>query len=96
MKPVAASGKVTGHWIGKTSAGAVCGFLLAIVLSGLLVRFAPGSSGEASKAEVAMLSVPLVWTGVFASAFASRTGLRAWTRLGAVSVLVLALFEACK
>jgi hypothetical protein len=93
MSTAATKHKVSGHWIGKTTAGLVCGFVLALASSGLLVRFAPGSSGDAAKAESAMLSVPLVWTAVFAGAYLFRSGLRAWLCLGAASVMTLALFE---
>jgi len=96
MKAAASQPKISGHWIGKTTAGVVCGFLIALALSGLLVRLAPGSSGDAARAETAMLSVPLVWTAVFSGAYLFRTGLRAWLWLGTVSALAFALFEACK
>jgi hypothetical protein len=88
--------KVEGHWIGKTTAGAICGFVIALALSGLLVRFAPGAGIDAAKAETAMLFVPLVWTGVFSATYLFRNGLRAWLWLGAASVAALALFEVCK
>jgi hypothetical protein len=96
MKVVTTKPKISGHWTGKTTAGIVCGFTLALALSGLLVRLAPGSSGDATKAETAMLSVPLVWTAVFSAAYLFRTGLRAWLGLGALSLLALVLFESCK
>ena len=96
MKAAATEPKVSGHWIGKTTAGVICGFVLALALSGLLVRLGPGSSADAARAETAMLAVPLVWTAVFSGAYLFRTGLRAWLWLGASSALALALFEACK
>lgn len=88
--------KVEGHWIGKTTAGAICGFVIALALSGLLVRLAPSAGIDAAKAETAMLFVPLVWTGVFSAAYLFRSGLRAWLWLGAASVASLTLFEICK
>jgi hypothetical protein len=96
MNTAATKPKIAGHWIGKTSAGVVCGFLLALALSGMLVRLAPGTRGDAARAEAVMLSVPLVWTAVFSAAYLFRTGLRAWAWLGALSVLAFALLEACK
>jgi hypothetical protein len=88
--------KIEGHWIGKTTAGAICGFIVALALSGLIVRLAPSAGIDAAKAETAMLFVPLVWTGIFAAAYLFRSGLRAWLWLGAASVATLALFEICK
>jgi hypothetical protein len=88
--------KISGHWVGKTTAGVVCGFLLGLALSGLMVRLIPGSSGDAAKAETAMLFVPLVWTAVFAAAYLFRTGLRAWLSLGTLSALAFVLAAACK
>ncbi|MBN3763599.1 hypothetical protein [Burkholderia sp. Ac-20365] len=95
-RDVAKKHKVEGHWIGKTTAGAICGFIIALALSGLLVRLAPGASIDAAKAETAMLFVPLVWTGVFSVAYLFRSGLRAWLWLGAASVVTLAIFEIFK
>lgn len=95
MNSVTTKAKISGHWIGKTTAGVICGFALALALSGLLVRLAPGS-GDAAKAESVMLAVPLVWTAVFSAAYLFRTGLRAWLWLGGLSTIALALFEACK
>lgn len=86
--------RIAGHWLGKTSAGLVCGFLLAIALSGLLAHLAPGSLDDAARAETVMLSVPLVWTAVLSAAFAFRSGPRAWAWLGGASALAFALLEA--
>ncbi|CAB3780745.1 hypothetical protein [Pararobbsia alpina] len=96
MKVATTKPIIAGHWIGKTTAGIVCGFALALTSSGLLVRLTPGSGGDAAKAETAMLAVPLVWTAVFSAAYLFRTGPRAGLCLGAVSLLALALFEASK
>jgi hypothetical protein len=96
MKPIQANEKIAGHWIGKTTAGVVCGFALAIAASGLLVQIVSGSSAEVGKAEVAMLSVPLIWTAAFSAAYLFRTGLRAWVWLGAFSAAAFALLQVCK
>ncbi|MEJ0003994.1 MAG: hypothetical protein WDN30_11135 [Pararobbsia sp.] len=96
MKPTLTREKIAGHWIGKTTAGALCGFALSIASSGLLVRLAPGSSANASKAEVAMLAVPLVWIAVFSLAYLFRSGLRAWLWLGSISAAAFAVLEACR
>jgi predicted membrane channel-forming protein YqfA (hemolysin III family) len=96
IRDVTKKPKVEGHWIGKTTAGVICGFIVALALSGLLVRLAPSASVDAAKAETAMLFVPLVWTGVFSVAYLFRSGLRAWLWLGAASLATLALFEICK
>ncbi len=96
MKPPRNTEKIAGHWIGKTTAGALCGFALSIASSGLLAHLAPGSSANASKAEVAMLSVPLVWIAVFSLAYLFRSGLRAWIWLGGISVAAFALLAACQ
>jgi hypothetical protein len=88
--------RIAGHWVGKTSAGIVCGFLLAIALSGLLARLAPGSLNDAPRAEAVMLSVPLVWTAVLSAAFVFRSGWRAWAWLGGASAIAFVLLEAGK
>ena len=95
-RDAAKKAKVEGHWIGKTSAGVICGFIVALALSGLLVRLAPSASIDAAKAETAMLFVPLVWTGIFSVAYLFRSGLLAWLWLGAASLATLTLFEICK
>lgn len=93
---VAQKPKIEGHWIGKTTAGAICGFLVALASSGLLVRLAPSAGVDAAKAETTMLTVPLVWTAIFSAAYLFRTGLRAWLWLGSASAATLALVALCK
>jgi hypothetical protein len=48
-------------WIGKTLAGVIGGFGLAIALSGLLACLTPGGITVQDKEQVVMWIVPPVW-----------------------------------
>jgi hypothetical protein len=77
------------HWLGKTLAGVVCGFVLGVAAGGLLACLAPGGFYAPSKPQIAMWLVPPVWVAVMASAFAFRSGARAWLWLGGASAIAL-------
>jgi hypothetical protein len=77
-------------WISKTLAGVICGFGLAIALSGLLACLTPGGLAVQDKQQVAMWLVPPVWIAAMSVAFAFRSGTRAWLWLGGAGVVAFA------
>jgi hypothetical protein len=79
-------------WFGKASAGTVLGFVLALGLSGLLMR-ALGESDTfiSTKGQLAMWSIAPVWAGVLSFCFLFGSGLRAWGWLALVNLIVWVL-----
>lgn len=80
---------VSRDWIGKTLAGVIGGFGLAIALSGLLACLTPGGLAVQDKQQVAMWLVPPVWIGAMSAAFVFRSGTRAWLWLGGAAAVAL-------
>lgn len=79
------------NWFGKASAGLVCGFLLALALSGLFSHYGPGGyPGESGKLQVTMWLMAPLWALVFSFCFLFRNGLRAWAWLGGATLLAFA------
>jgi len=79
-------------WWVKTLAGALLGFSLAILASGLLSRYMPIQPPQAG-AQLAMWLVPAVWLAVLSGCFFFRSGLRAWAWLGGANLLALGLLH---
>ncbi|WP_066097948.1 hypothetical protein [Xanthomonas massiliensis] len=80
------------HWLGKTCAGTVLGFGLAVALSGLFAWLGPGGIGAGGgKAQFNMWLMAPVWAGVLSFVFLFRDSLRAWLWLGAANGLAFAL-----
>jgi CBS domain containing-hemolysin-like protein len=73
-------------WIGKTSAGVICGFALAIAVSGLFASLTPGGLAVQDQEQVAMWLVPPIWIAAMSAGFAFRSGARAWSWLGAIAI----------
>lgn len=66
-------------WFGKATAGLVCGFALAIALTGLFAWFGPGGLfGSSAKTQVNMWLVAPIWVAVLGGCFVFRSGWRAW------------------
>lgn len=66
-------------WFGKASAGFVCGFTLAIALTGLFAWFGPGGLMHSSgKTQLNMWLVSPIWVTVLSVCFLFRSGARAW------------------
>lgn len=85
------------HWLGKTCAGAVLGFGLALAASGLFAWLGPGGIGAGGgKAQFNMWLMAPVWAGVLSFVFLFRDSLRAWLWLGAANVLGFALLWAVR
>ncbi|WP_353190910.1 hypothetical protein [Pandoraea pnomenusa] len=69
----------------RTLAGAVLGFFAAMALCGAIAYLAP--AGWHTAVVPVMALFPLLWLGLFAVVYASRTATRAWIGLGATTVV---------
>ena len=79
------------HWFGKTVAGAVLGFGLALALSGLFAWLSPGGiDAGGGKAQFNMWLMAPIWATVLSFVYLFRDSLRAWLWLGAANVLAFA------
>lgn len=76
------------HWLGKTCAGALLGFGLALAVSGLFAWLGPGGiDGGGGNAQFNMWLVALLWALILSFVFLFRTSASAWLWLGAANVL---------
>ena len=76
-------------WLGKASAGAVLGFLLALGASGLLMRLLGVSDTFLStRGQLTMWMMSPVWAGVLSFCFLFRSGARAWGWLALANLVV--------
>ena len=76
------------HWFGKSCAGVVLGFGLALSLSGLFAWWGPGGiEGGTGKLQFNMWLMAPVWGLVLGLVYLFRDSLRAWLWLGAANVL---------
>ena len=79
------------HWFGKTVAGVVLGFGLALALSGLFAWLSPGGiDAGGGKAQFNMWLMAPLWAGVLSFVYLFRDSLRAWLWLGAANALAFA------
>ena len=79
------------HWFGKTMAGVVLGFGLALALSGLFAWFSSGGiAGGGGKVQFVMWLMAPVWALVLSFVYLFRDSLRAWLWLGAGNTLAFA------
>ncbi len=82
-------------WVSKTLAGALLGFTLAMLCSGIFAALTPGIV-MAAKAQLAMwLTVP-VWLGVFSLVYLFGSGLRAWLWLGGFNIVAFIILAAAR
>jgi len=80
------------HWLGKTLAGTVLGFGLALALSGLFAWLAPdGIDGGGGKNQFNMWLMGPIWALVLSFVFLFRSSLRAWLWLGAANAVAFGL-----
>jgi hypothetical protein len=85
------------HWIGRTSAGLVPGYMLAVALSGVIAGLTPeGLDGGSGKIQFTMWVVAPLWATVLGFVHLFRDGLRAWSWLGAANVAALLLLSVVK
>lgn len=81
------------HWFGKTCAGTVLGFSLALALSGLFALLSPGGLVmHEGKLQFTMWLLPPLWATVLGGVYLFRDSLRAWLWLGAANLLAFGLF----
>ena len=77
-------------WLGKSSAGLILGFLLALGAGGLFkVLGGVGDTFFSTKGQLAMWLVPPVWLGVLSFVYFFSSGLRAWAWLLGANALAL-------
>lgn len=85
------------HWLGKTSAGLILGFGLALSLSGLFAWWGPGGiDGGSGKLQFNMWLMSPVWVLVLGLVYLFRDSLRAWLWLGAANALAFAVLYAAR
>lgn len=80
-------------WVGKTSAGALLGFGLAIASSGLL-SLALGAMPLPVRGQLVMWMVPPVWLGALGFVYLFASGLRAWLWLASLNLISWGAFWA--
>jgi len=78
------------NWFGKASAGLVCGFALALGLSGLFWLYGPQGGPVSGRLQFSMWLMGPLWALIFSFCFLFRDGLRAWAWLGAAALISLA------
>ena len=66
------------HWLGKTLAGTVLGYTLAVALSGIIALLTPGGFAGEGKVQFNMWMIAPVWATVLGFVFLFRSTLRAW------------------
>lgn len=93
---MAARGASRGEWLGKSLAGAVLGFGLALAFSGLFAWLGPGGIAPLNKYQFTMWLVPLLWLAVCGSVFLFSSAMRAWAWLGAANLLAFALLAGAR
>ena len=81
------------HWFGKTCAGVLLGFGLALALSGLFAWLGPdGIDAGSGKRQFNMWLMAPVWATVLSFVYLFRTSLRAWLWLGAANGVAWSAF----
>jgi len=80
------------HWFGKSCAGVLLGFGLAVALSGLFAWLGPGGiAADSGKTQFNMWLISPIWAGVLSFVFLFRDSLRAWLWLGAANLAAFGL-----
>ena len=80
------------HWFGKTLAGTVLGYTLALAVSGLVALLTPGGFSGEGKVQFNMWMIAPVWATVLGFVFLFRDSLRAWLWLGAANGVAWSAF----
>ncbi|MFT3802576.1 MAG: hypothetical protein QM766_15330 [Burkholderiaceae bacterium] len=89
--------EIRPDWWGKTSAGVILGFGLAVALVGLFAYLVPGGiEGPGGRHTLWRWLVPPIWIGVLSSCFLFRSGLTAWFWLGAANLIAFSALLACR
>ena len=80
------------HWFGKTLAGTVLGYTLALAVSGLVALLTPGGFSGEGKVQFNMWMIAPVWATVLGFVFLFRDSLRAWMWLGVANAVAWCAF----
>ncbi|MFT3763793.1 MAG: hypothetical protein QM761_14525 [Pseudoxanthomonas sp.] len=84
------------HWFGKTMAGVVLGYALAVALSGVIAGITPGGFAGEGKVQFNMWMIAPVWATVLGFVYLFRDSLRAWLWLGLANAAAWGLLWAVK
>lgn len=85
------------HWFGKTCAGVVLGFGLALALSGLFAWLGPdGIDAGGGKTQFNMWLIAPLWAGVLSFVYLFADSRRVWLWLGLANVLAFGLLWAVR
>ena len=84
------------HWFGKTMAGTLPGYTLALALSGVIALLTPGGFAGEGKVQFNMWMIAPIWATVLGFVYLFRDSLRAWLWLGAANVLAWGLLWGLK
>ena len=85
------------HWFGKTCAGVVLGFGLALALSGLFAWLGPdGINAGGGKNQFNMWLMAPIWATVLSFVYLFRDSLRAWLWLGAANVAAFGMLALAR
>ena len=82
------------HWFGKTMAGTVLGYTLALALSGAIAWLTPGGLQGSGKIQFNMWMIAPLWATVLGFVYFFRDSLRAWLWLGAANMAAFAALWA--
>lgn len=90
--PASAHGRAptsnTLTWVGKSTAGVLLGFTLAVALAAGFALFAPGSLQLYNgKHQLTMWLTGFLWAFILAGTFLFRDGRRAWLWLGVANLI---------
>jgi hypothetical protein len=87
----------SADWFGKTAAGLVLGFSLALAVSGLCAWLTPGGiAGGNGKIQFVMWLIAPLWAGVLCFVFLFRDGRRAWCWLAVANLLAFGLLAGVR
>ncbi|MFT4196319.1 MAG: hypothetical protein QM601_00140 [Pseudoxanthomonas sp.] len=84
------------HWFGKTLAGTLLGYTLALALSGVIALLTPGGFAGEGKLQFNMWMIAPIWATVLGFVFLFRSSLRAWGWLALANTLAWAALWGLK
>lgn len=79
-------------YLGKTLAAVLLGLGMALLTSALIAWATPGGPGAPVKNQFVMWIVAPLWMPVLGLVYLFRDNRQAWTVLGAIDLLLLALY----
>lgn len=79
-------------WLLKTSAGLICGPLLAFLFVAFFAWYGPGGIDAKDKVQFNMWIITPIWFSILSTVYLFRDGKRAWIGLGVPALLLLCLF----